>query len=333
MKRYLNGDPIPWLADGENQAVTYLTKCEFFENVDPGELYPLLYNSKLTDFFLKNSSGGILGNRRNFDLFYRGTVWFFLMAVESGYDSRTDFIRNTADFICEESQLDDGGFSLNWTPQVSVGCRTGNMVYALLRAGIKDERASAGISWIIKKRRHDGGWLHCPFRGVCDTMRLVFFRRSGKGHLDDGDSSLPSCPVATYTCMNALAEAGEPSFAAALSRAAEFFLSRDLIAGAENKTGCGLFSDPSGPGYPVMSQYDIISLMRLVAGTPLLNSSRGGELFNFVIRSQNGSGRWSLSNPGQGMIRETEMESRWVTLNALRMIKAVTRGEAQLEKA
>lgn len=329
MKKYLNGDPLPWLTDRENPAVTYLAKREFADGSDPDDLYSELLSSALTGFFRKNSTGNILGDKKNYDLFYRGSVWFFLLAAESGYDSRTDFIKATADHICKRSQLPDGGFSFNWRTPLPVGCRTGNMISAMLRSGINDERTASGLSWIITHQRSDGGWLHCPFRGACDVVKLVLFNSPGRGINDDHDKSIPSCPVATCACMSALVESGQISCDAALKRAAGFLLSMDLSeANKKSRTRCGLFTDPLKPGYPVMSQFDIISLLRLVVATESWNSSRGRELFNYIMRLQGIEGRWRSSNSDQGMIPEKKGESRWVTLNAMRLIKAVTDNEA-----
>lgn len=329
MNKYLNGDPLPWLTDSEDPAVTYLANREFNTEKDPDALYSDLASSPLADYLKKNSAGNILGDKKNYDLFYRGSVWFFLLAAESGYDLRSDFMKATADYICSVSQQPDGGFSFNWRPPLPVGCRTGNMISAMLKSGIDDDRTASGLSWIIKNQRSDGGWLHCPFRGACDVMKLVVFNRPGGGRHDDPDDAVPSCPVATCSCMAALVESRKSDYAAHLSSAAGFLLSIDLsMENKKSKTRCGLFTDPLKPGYPVMSQFDIISLLRLVTVTGMWNSSRGGELFNYIMRLQGSSGRWRSMNHEQGMISEKKGESRWVTLNALRLIKAVTEREA-----
>jgi len=334
MNKYLNGDPIPWLTDGKNPAVTYLTKLEFSEQNDPGQLYAELFSSPLTGYFKKNSSRHILGDSKNFDLFHRGSVWFFLLAVESGYNYKSDFVKATADYICGKSQLQDGGFSFNWQPPVSVGCRTGDIIKAMLKTGINDERASAGLSWIIKNQRHDGGWLHCPFRGSSDIIKLIIVKKSGNGHLDDPDVRIPSCPVATFACLGALIETRKEEYKNAITRAALFLLSINLnLKDKKCETRCGLSIDPMKPGYPVMSQFDSISLLRLLTSADLWNRSRGGELFNFVMKLQGSDGRWQLLNTSQGMIPEKKGNSRWVTLNAIRTIKAVSYKENQLEKA
>ncbi len=334
MNKYLNGDPVPWLTDGENPAVTYLAKRDLLSDGDPGRLYSQLELSALTGYFRKNSSGNILGDSKNFDTFYRGSVWFFLLAVESGYDCRTDFVSKTADFLCGRSQLPDGGFSLRLNPPVSTGCRTGNIVTAMIKAGFNDERTESGISWIIKNQRPDGGWLHCPFRSTADIIKFVFMNRRGKGGSDDSDPQVQSCPVATFSCMSALALAGKPDSVEALRNAARFMLGLNYTQKNKNlSTRCGLSTELLKTGYPVMSQFEIISLLRVISDAGSWNTRGTAEIFNHLIGLQGSNGRWSSSNSCQGMIKEKFRESRWVTLNALRLIKAVSGSEFQLEKA
>lgn len=333
MNKYLNGDPVPWLTDGENPAVTYLAKRDLLDN-DPEQLYSQLELSSLTGYFRKNSTGCILGDQKNFDTFYRGSVWFLLLAVESGYDRRTDFIARTTDFLCRRSQLPDGGFSFRLNPPLSIGCRTGNMVTAMIKAGFNDERTENGISWIKKNQRTDGGWLHCPFRSTCDVMKFVFLNRAGKCCSDESDPRVPSCPVATFSCMSALALAAKPGFEKAIKNAVKFILTINFThANKKIITRCGLFLDFLNPGYPVMSQFEIISLLRVIADAGSWNTRGTAEMFNHLIGLQGNNGRWFAANSCQGMIQEKPGESRWVTLNALRLIKSIADFESQLENA
>jgi len=334
INRYLNGDPLPWLTDGENPAVTYLSNKELLDEEDSDILYSSLVASPLHEYFNKNSSGNVLGNRKNPDLFYRGSVWYFLLAAESGFNRNTGFIRETADFICSRLQASDGGFSLDWSPSLSLGCRTGNLVSAMIRCGIKNDRTIAGVSWIVRNQRWDGGWLHCPFKGGKDVMKLVLLKKPGQGHLDDHDENVRSCPVATFACMSALLELSNPEHSGLIKKAAVFFLEK-WFQGNKSiiKARCGLSVAPLSPGYPVMSQFDTISILRLIAGAGELENPAAGEMFNYIMKFQGNTGRWESKNKGQGMIQEKHGESRWVTLNALHIIRKILPEKDQLEKA
>ena len=222
INRYLKGDPIPWLVDGTDPAVTYLAERDLV----PGGAadYSILENSALPAVF-PVSDDGISGNIKNIDLFYRGTLWYFLFAAECGYRSDSEFICKTASFLIDKISSHDNGVSLDCKPLTSTGCRTGSMVRALLKSGCFPERAEKGLEWILNNQRPDGGWLHCPFYGVCDSIKLVLFKKPGRGLDFEKDNTCGSCPVATASCAEALIESGRNEYLPFINRAAEYFLS------------------------------------------------------------------------------------------------------------
>ncbi|MCL1865759.1 MAG: hypothetical protein FWF73_08125 [Spirochaetes bacterium] len=325
LNKYLNMDPIPWLTDGENPAVTYLVKNEILNIKDTEKNYDELLNSNLTDYFNSNLSKGILGGKNHIDLHNNGPVWFFLFAVESGYNNNSSFIASTADYLCEKKQLDNGGFKFNNSD--AVGCRTGNMTYSLLKSGITDSRSSNGIKWIIKNQRDDGGWLHCSFIGVCNVLKLILLNKSDNGLKYESDNKIPSCPVASYTCLKALIQSDQSNMDV-INRGIEFFLKYNLFVRKKQKVLCGNRVSFEKLGYPIMSQYDFLSGMILISKFEKYNS-KIGELFNSIIRKQNRDATWNCENRSPGMINEKPMKSRWVTLNALRLINSISKQEYQ----
>ncbi|MCL1834032.1 MAG: hypothetical protein FWG49_05965 [Leptospirales bacterium] len=329
LNKYLTMNPIPWLTDGENPAVTYLVKNEILKQTDPEKNYNELLSSNLTDYFNSNLSKGILGDINRLDLYNHGPVWFFLFAVESGYKNSGNFIASTADYLCGKIQLDDGGFKFSNSD--AAGCRTGDMTYSLLKCGIKDSRSLNGIKWIIKNQRDDGGWLHCSNGGFCNVLKLILLNKSGDGLKYESDSKIPSCPVASYTCLKALIQSGQ-SNSSSINRGIEFFLRYKFFAKKNQKVLCGNKVSFEKLGYPVMSQYDFLSGMALISKVERYNSEFG-ELFNSIIRKQNHDGTWNCENRSPGMINEKPMKSRWVTLNALRLINSISLQEDQLKKA
>jgi len=333
LSRYIKMDPIPWLIDGANPAVTYIVKNEILKQSDPEKNYNELLDSGLTGYFKKNYFNGILGDSKHLDLVYRGTIWFFLYAIESGYLSKTDFISSTADVICKTTQLSDGGFRFNYKFSEAIGCRTGNIVYALLKSGISDSRAASGINWIIKNQRKDGGWLHCPFTGFCDIMKLVLLNKSGSGLKYESDDEIRSCPIASYSCLKAIALSDNSLYEDEIRKGTDFFIKNDFFVNDTKKLLCGSKVSFNKIGYPVMSQYDYLSGMVLISGIDTEKIPVNSKLFNSIIKKQNNSGSWTCENNLQGMIREKSVNSRWTTLNALRLINAVVKKEDQLSNA
>jgi len=333
LNKYITMDPIPWLTDGENPAVRYLVKKEILKATDPEEIYDELLKSDLTVYLKNNYSNGTLGDFKHLDLFYHGSVWFFLLAVESGYKNSSDFIKSTADNLCSKTQLDNGGFKFNYKSSDAVGCRSGNMIYSLLKSGISDSRTELGVNWIIKNQRKDGGWLHCPVAGFCDIMKLVLLNKTGNGLKYETDNRISSCPVASYSCLKALIQSENNSSKNIINKGAYFFYRNNFFINTKEKLFCGNRTSFEKIGYPLMSQYDYLSGMILLSGIENHDYSKTGELFNSIIKKQNHEGSWNSENRLQGMIIEKTLKSRWVTLNALRLINLIVEEENQFEKA
>lgn len=326
-------DPVPWLTDGRNPAVSYLVKKEILKHSDSEQIYQELIKSDLTEYFYKNFKNGVLGDFQHPDIFYRGSVWFFLFAVESGYKYSSEFILSTADNLCNKTQLADGGFKFNYKSSQAVGCRSGNMIYSLLKTGISDNRTKNGIDWIIKNQRNDGGWLHCPVAGFCDVMKLVFFNKSGNGLKYETDSDVLSCPIASYYCLKALTLSDNHRLNESVNSGADFFIKNNFFIKTDRKLQCGNHVDFEKLGYPVMSQYDYLSGLVLISKIGNRSNSKNGELFNSIIKKQNTDGSWNCENRSQGMINEKSGKSRWTTLNVLRLLNTIVEQENQFEKA
>jgi len=330
INRYLKGDPIPWLTDSADPAVAYLAKREFLPH-DSSD-YPL---PPIPEFKSLSDKPGphIPGNRKNIDLYYKGTLWHFLFAAECGYKSDSGFMAETASFLIDKLSSADKGFSLDWEPLTATGCRTGSTVRALLKSGCFPERAAGGLDWILNNQRSDGGWLHCPFNGTCDSLRLIFLKKPGKGLEFENDNTRKSCPVATASCAEALIETGNTEYIPFVNRAAEYFLSGISFAGSGNQTlQCGQTVNLTLAGYPLMTQIDTVSILNIVFSSDLWPDKRSGKPFNELMKKQFPGGIWKCENRHPGIIRGNGAD-RWVTLSVLRLLKKITSREDQLSKA
>ena len=161
------------------------------------------------------------------------------------------------------------------------------MIYSLLKCGITDSRTEQGIAWIIKNQRADGGWLHCPFAGLCSVMKLVFLNRPGNGLKHEKNKEIASCPIASYSCLKALAESTNPDVSESLAKGADFFVKNNFFFAAEKKLFCGNRVNFRKIGYPLMSQYDYLSGLILFSRIEKSDISQAGSLFNTIIKKQN----------------------------------------------
>jgi len=331
--KYLNDNPFEWLLEDSDPSISYLTRRDIIQDGSCDDRYNSILASRETAR-LMNKNGQILGNTRNIDLFYKGTVWCFAEAVERGLDKRTPEIHASAEFIINAGQTQTGGFSLNWKPRIEVACRTGDMIRYLLQAGYLDERVNAGIAWIASHQRHDGGWLHCPLAGTCDQLRLIYLNRPGGGLKRESDRDVTSCFYATIACSMALVHFKSKTRSSVcdghMTKASDFFLNRSLFKNSNNqpiKPKNSWNRDFRLLGYPIISQYDILYGLLFIAKAGRLSDRRTGEAFNMIISKQNNDGTWNMENAQTGMLYGNEArnhigrKSKWVTLQVLRLLK------------
>ncbi len=340
--KYLTENPLAWLLEENNRSVRYLTLRDILNKNNIDDEYEKLLQSSEILQIRRNLAD--ISSRKNYDIFYKGIMWYFAELVARGIDSRSDFLRQTADSIAQLSQMPSGGFSINWNPERELSCRTGDMIRYFLKAGIKDHRVKKGIKWIVKNQRRDGGWLHCPIAGMPDILKLIFLKKSGKGLLREEKRDVKSCFYASIACLNALIEynAIENKYGENIKRGAEFFLKHRMFLNSKNrkiKSKKFWNKDFTLLSYPVLSQYDILYGLITIAKAGYINDRRTGTAFNLVISKQNIDGTWNLENAQTGMLFNERNKSlrgkknKWVTLNILRLLKLYERDETQLKKA
>ncbi|NCC45195.1 MAG: hypothetical protein EOM18_16785 [Clostridia bacterium] len=185
----------------------------------------------------------------------------------------------------------------------------------------------------MKKQRSDGGWLHCPFTGTCDSFRLMLFKKPGRGIELENDNKRMSCPVATAYCAGALIESGKADYMPFINRAAEFLLSGQFFAGSGKEIlQCGQTINLRQAGYPLMTQIDPVSFLNIIFSSSLWDDKRGRIYFNELMKKQDTGGIWKSENSNPGILKGKGAD-RWVTLSVLRLLKKLAAKEDQLSKA
>ncbi|MFC1671486.1 prenyltransferase/squalene oxidase repeat-containing protein, partial [Spirochaetota bacterium] len=332
IKKYLTTNPIQWLLENNDPIIRYLTLRDIVQK-DYDREYNIIFQSKQIQTLLKSGTSGIMGNKNNYDIYYKGSMWYFAESIEMGMDKRTEQVDKTAQYITETSQLESGGFTLNWKPKVEAACRTGDMVKYLILAGYNDDRVEKGIHWILEHQRHDGGWLHCPLGSTCDIIKLMLFNKSGSGLKRESNTCINSCFYATIACSMALVHY-ENKHDEALKKAANFFLKRSLYLNSKNepiKPKRFWNSDFRLLGYPVLNQYDILYGMNFISEAGYFKDSRTVDAFNLIMSKQNPDGSWNLENAQTGMLYGNDrkapigIKNKWVTLSVMRMLKNTER--------
>ncbi len=327
-KSLLRNDPTDWLLESDNPSVRYFTLTDIleklendFEVIDAKK--SIMGTGTVPKILEKQKEEGYWINPKDFYIRtkYKGTVWTFLVLAELGADKTDDRIRKTCKFILEHSQdKKSGGFAYyskkdgGGDPAKILPCLTGNMVWCLIRFGyLEDPRVQQGIKWITTYQRFDDGIKNAPKGWPYDKFEKCYGKHT--------------CHMGVVKSLKALAEIPPKKRSAEIKRtiekAAEFILKHHIFKRSQDLTQVAM---PKWLkfGFPLMWNTDILEILSILTKLGY-KDERMQESLDVVIAKQNEEGKWVLeqkfSGRMQANIERKGKPSKWITLNALRVLK------------
>ena len=328
-KSVLKADPTDWLIEKDNPSVRYFALTKLLEKpeTEPGvkEAKNEIMNVGVVPKILgkQNDQGYWETPDRFYTAKYKGTVWQLIILAELGADGKDERVKKACEFILENSQdRESSGFSI-WTSARTGGgrhsgvipCLTGNMVWSLIKLGyLADPRVEGGIHWITKYQRFDDGVESLPKGWPYDKATSCFSKHS--------------CHMGVVKALKALAaipaDKRSEDMNATIEKGAEYLLihhvhkrSHDLSR--LSKPGWVRF------GFPLMYPTDVLEILGILTKLGY-RDKRMQEAVDLVISKQDDQGRWSLENTFNGRfqtnIEQKGKPSKWVTLNALKVLKS-----------
>jgi hypothetical protein len=253
---------------------------------------------------------------------YRGTVWQIIILAELGADGRDSRIKKACEFILAVSQdRDGGGFCYRGSRagggfhDCVIPCLTGNLVWSLLRFGYADDpRVEEGVRWITTYRRFDDGEGPAPKGRPYEKREPCWGKHT--------------CLMGVVKSLKALAEIPEKERSAGVARtieeASEYLLrhhvyrrSHDLSQTARKQW--------LKFGFPTLWDSDALEVLLLLARLGY-RDRRMRDALELVLAKQDSLGRWRLEDTFNGRtlvnIERKGKPSKWVTLNAIRALRA-----------
>jgi hypothetical protein len=327
-KSFLKADASKWLLEDDNPSVRYFALSDLFErranDTEVGKVRTaIMVTGKVPEILAKQKPEGyweVPG--RFYTAKYRGTVWQLLVLAELGADGNDERIRKACEFILNNSQdRGSGGFSAWYSPKTAGGrytgvipCLTGNMIWSLIRFGyLDDPRIQRGIEWITKYQRFDDGVKDTPKGWAYDKLVMCFGKHS--------------CHMGVVKALKALAEIPPEKRSQyvknTIEKGAEYLLQHHIFKRSH------ALSRNSKPGwlhfgFPLMYQTDALEILGILTSLGY-KDKRMQEAIDLVVSKQDEQGRWKLENTFNGKfqvdIEQRGKPSKWVTLNALRVIK------------
>jgi len=324
----LKSNPIEWLLEENNPSVRYFTlvdilgKRENDSEVKKTKL-EIMQFGVVPKILSKQNEGGFWEDSNKFyTAKYKGTVWQIIILAELGADGKSEKIGKAVEFVLNNSQdLESGGFSTNRSAKGGGGlhsyvipCLTGNLVYSLIRLGyINDPRVIKGIDYIVKYQRFDDGIGSVPKRWPYDRFIMCFGKHS--------------CHMGVVKSLKALAEITSDmrtsEIKAVIKNGAEYLLAHRIFKKSHD------LKKVSKPGwlklgFPLMYQDDILEILGILTKLDY-KDVRMNEALEILISKQDDSGKWKLESTFNGKfqvdIEQKGKPSKWITLNALRVLR------------
>jgi hypothetical protein len=324
-KSFLKVDPTNWLLEKENPSVRYFTLTEILDKSaeNPEAKKEIMHNGLVPKILSKmNEEGYWETPTAYYTAKYRGTAWQLIILAELSADTTDNRVRKACEFILENSQhRESHGFSMAKAEKTCGGrqsgvipCLTGNMVWSLVRLGyIKDPRVQDAISWITTIQRFDDGIETAPTGWPYDQYEMCWGKQT--------------CHMGAVKALKALAEIPtekrNSEIKATIEKGTEYMLKHHIFKRSHN------LNKVSKPGwlhfgFPLMYQTDALEVLGILTKLGF-KDGRMQEAVDLVLSKQDALGRWKLENTFNGRFQidiECKGEnSKWITLNALKVVK------------
>jgi len=327
-KSFLKADPTGWLLEEDNPSVRYFTLADILgkseDDPDVEEAKEAIMEKGVVPRILaRQESGGYWEARENFYVKskYKGTVWQLIVLAELGADGGDARVRKACEFILENSQdRESCGFSYRGT-QCAGGshddvlpCLTGNMVCSLIRFGyLDDPRVQRGIDWIVTYQRFDDGISEAPGGWPYEKRERCWGKHTCHMGVVKGLKALAEVPVSRRS----------RGVASAIEEAAEYLLKHHIHKRSHDLQRVSK-AEWVQFGFPLMWNTDVLEILGILTRLGY-RDERMQEAVDLVASKQDDEGRWRLESTYNGRfqvnIERKGEPSKWVTLNALRVLK------------
>jgi hypothetical protein len=332
----LKQNPIAWLLQSEDASIRYYTLTDLLDipRDDPQVIaarQAIGQSTVVAHILSRQKPGGWWGKPEDFyeRSKYKGTVWNLILLAELGMDGQDPRMQQAGEFILTHAQdPESGGFAylgqaeVKGDPSLKPGgsregvipCLTGNMVFSLIRLGwLDDPRVQAGLGWITTYQRFDDRDTRAPHTWPYTVHGPCWGRHACTMGVVKALKALAEVPVARRT----------PAVLQTIEAGVDFLLRHHLYRRSHDLTRVAkpawlLFS------FPWMYHTDALE-MALILVRLGCRDPRMQDAVDLILSKQDDQGRWILEQScNKRMLAPIEQEgqpSRWVTLNALRVLK------------
>jgi len=336
-KERLQSDPLPWLLepDTAQPAIRYFTlrhllccpedKPSIQEAqaaiMSTGPVPQILAAQEPDGYWVKPGPG--------YSPKYCGTVWQVIFLAQLGAAGADSMVKAGCEYVLSHTIASHGGFSVNGTPSAFIHCLAGNLGAALVDLGwLGDERLQHALEW---QARTITGTEVAGSESRDTAERYYKSGTCGPRFACAANAGLP-CAWGAVKAMLALSKVPPslrtPTMSTAINQGIEFLLSRDPAVadypmGYATKPSLSWFKF----GYPLGYVTDVLQNLETLAALGQAQDQRLVRALEMVGSKQDAQGRWkmeySYNSKTWADIEKKGQPSKWVTLRALKVLKAV----------
>lgn len=334
----LPGDPVAWLLDGEEPAVRHRALRELLGRAaDDPDVVAARALAMRTDpiaaiLAAQDAAGWWARPGSGYLPKYTATIWQVVFLDQLGADGNDPRIRTACEYVIEHTQTSAGGFGMVFRgeaippPSMTIHCLNSNLVRALIGFGwLEDARVERAIAWQAAAITGEG------------TIRYYKSSLPGPGFrcgANDGQPCAWGATKAVLALARIPANRRSPGVQRALDAGVEFLLSRDP-SHADYPAGYGN-TKPNASwfklGFPSGYVTDVLQVLEALCEAGAAGDPRIRPAIDWLLRQQVAPGRWANRYPYTGkMVVDIDLPnapSRWVTLRACRVLRAVNEASA-----
>jgi hypothetical protein len=334
----LKGDSLSWLLETKTPEVRHLALRGLMEcpPTDPdlraackavykkGPIAAVLAEMDKNGYWVKPGPG--------YNPKYRSTVWSVLLLAQLGASVTEDKrIAQACTYILDHALTEGGQFTITGAPSGTVDCLQGNLAWALLELGCEDPRLERAFDWMARSVTGEG------IASVDDRQAGKHYYASSKcgptfacGY----NNKLPCAwgGVKVLLALGKWSKGGHtPRFKHAIQEGVDFLFSVDP---AEATYPTRNSAKPSRDwwkfGFPVFYVTDLLQLVEALVLLGYGGDHRLAHALAIIREKQDTNGRWALEYNYTGKtwveLGVMKQPNKWVTLRALRVLKAASTG-------
>ena len=337
-----NGDPLAWLLESDTPGVRYLALRDLLEvpSDDPelraaaqaahtqGPIATILANMDPAGYWAAPGPG--------YNPKYRSTVWSVITLAQLGAVCAADErIARACDYLVDYALTRGGQFTASGAPSGTADCLQGNLCWALVTLGYVDRLAPA-IEWMARSVTGES------VASREDRLAAVryFAGKCGPTFACGANNGLP-CAWGAVKVMLAFGawprERRTPLIEHAIAQGVDFLLGVDP---ATALYPLGYSAGPSSNwwkfGFPVFYVTDLLQNVEALVDLGSGQDPRLRQALIIIRQKQDTQGRWLLEYDYAGKtwceFGARRQPNKWVTLRAMRVLKAAAQPAKVAEK-